>query len=103
MDITRKWSGYWINTGKCMATPKHESAVSPYLRKTFDCTAKPKKATVYLCGLGWHVLYVNGEKADDRVFAPVVTQFDKHVSYIAYDVTKLLKKGKNAIVVQLGV
>ena len=75
---------------------------APYLRKTFVCERKPKKATVFLCGLGWHVLYVNSRKADDRVLAPTVSQFDKHVGYIDYDVTKLLKKGKNAVTVLLG-
>ena len=102
MNITRKWSGYWINTGNQMGTPSHESVASPYLRKTFFCDEKPEKAIAYLCGLGWHVLYINGEKADDRVLAPVVTQFDKRASYIAYDITKFLEKGKNAITVQLG-
>ena len=102
MDITRKWFGYWINTGKCLGTPTCEVGAAPYLRKTFVCMEMPEKASVFLCGLGWHVLYVNGRKADDRVLAPVATQFDKHVSYLVYDVTKLLKKGKNAVVVQLG-
>ena len=56
MNITRKWSGFWINTGKQMGTPDHGSVASPYLRKTFSCDKKPEKAIVYLCGLGWHVL-----------------------------------------------
>ena len=102
MGIERKWHGRWINAGMTMGTPTDTVPSAPYLRKTFVCSAKPKKASVFLCGLGWHVLYVNGHKADDRVLAPVVTQFDKHVSFIEYDVAKLLRKGKNAVTVLLG-
>ena len=100
--MERKWTGRWINAGRTMGTPTAEAVSAPYLRKTFVCERKPKKASVFLCGLGWHVLYVNGRKADDRVLAPAVTQFDRHVSFIEYDVTKLLKKGANAVVVLLG-
>ncbi len=102
MDLERKWQGRWINAGSTMGTPSDENNNAPYLRKTFICERKPKKASVFLCGLGWHVLYVNSRKADDRVLAPTVSQFDKHVGFIEYDVTKFLKKGENAVVVLLG-
>lgn len=75
---------------------------APYMRKSFVCETKPAQAQIYLCALGWHELYVNGVKVDDRVLAPSVTQFDKHVSYIDYDVTHLLHAGKNAVTVLLG-
>jgi len=102
MNTERRWVGRWINAGLTMGAPTETIPPAPYLRKTFDCARKPRRATVFLCGLGWHELYVNGVKADDRVLAPVATQFDRHVSYIEYDVTKLLKKGKNAVAVLLG-
>ena len=102
MSTERKWNGYWINAGITMGAPAEEVLPAPYLRKTFECAAAPQKAVIYLCGLGWHELYVNNQKADDRVLAPAISQFDKHVVYIEYDVTNLLKKGKNAIAVLLG-
>lgn len=93
MYQTREWSGYWISGGTDPA---------PYLRKSFILDKCPEKAECFLCGLGWHELYVNGIKADDRVLAPVVSQFDKHVSYIRYDVAQFLKTGENVIAVLLG-
>ena len=102
MNIERKWAGRWINAGSTMGTPVASILPAPYLRKTFICGKTPRQATIFLCGLGWHVLYVNNQKADDRVLAPNQTQYDKHASFIAYDVTKLLKKGKNAVTVLLG-
>ena len=102
MILERNWKGRWINTGRTMGAPTEEVLNAPYLRKNFVCKCNPKQASVFLCGLGWHVLYVNGQKVDDRVLTPTASQFDKHVSFIEYDVEKLLKKGKNTVVVLLG-
>ena len=93
MNQTRRWSGFWI----CGTVDP-----APYLRKSFDLSNVPENAVVHLCGLGWHELYINGIKADDRVLSPAVSQFDKRVSYIDYDITHLLKTGKNVIAVLLG-
>ena len=90
MAEERHWNGYWIS---------NPGAAAPYFRKSFQLDRIPEKGILHLCGLGWHELYVNGTKADDRVLAPVVTQFDKHVSFISYDITHLLKSGSNAITV----
>ena len=100
--LERKWRGRWINAGLTMGSPSDDVMPAPYLRKTFDCEQKPETASIFLCGLGWHELYINGQKADDRVLAPTVSQFDKHVGFIEYDVTHLLTPGRNAVVVLLG-
>ena len=102
MNMERNWSGYWINSGRGMGTPTTATPAAPYLRTTFECKSTPGKATVFLCGLGWHELYVNGRKADDRVLAPVVTQYDRRVSWIEYDITPLVRPGKNALAILLG-
>ncbi len=93
MDKTRTWTGYWISGG---------SDPAPWLRKSFRVEKVPAKAVCFLCGLGWHELYVNGTKADDRVLVPTVSQFDRHVSYVTYDITPFLKTGENVIAVLLG-
>ena len=65
----KNWNGVWINTGKTMLTPSPEVGRAPYLRKTFSCSSNPRKATVSLCGLGWHELYVNGKKVKETTVA----------------------------------
>jgi alpha-L-rhamnosidase len=60
------------------------------------------QAVLYLASAGWHELYINGKKADDRVLAPCITQFNKHINYIEYDISMLLRQGRNAITVLLG-
>ncbi len=99
---TRSWRGHWICSSEVYLRPTESAGAAPCLRKEFSCPEKFRKAIMYLCGLGWHELYINGRKADDRVLAPNLSQYDKLVSYIAYDVTALLHPGANAVAVYLG-
>ena len=98
----RKWNGRWISSGKPMTAHICTTGAAPCLRKEFTCPKQFEKATLYLCGLGWHTLYVNGKKADDRVLCPTMSRYDCQAMYNVYDVTRLLKSGVNAIAVLLG-
>ncbi|MBQ7403348.1 MAG: family 78 glycoside hydrolase catalytic domain [Lentisphaeria bacterium] len=97
-----KFSGYWISTGKTMMVPTPDSGNAPVFRKTFTLGAPVETAKVYLCGLGWHELYLNGKKVDDRVLVPAVTRFEVRANYLVYDVGDLLQPGENCIAVILG-
>ena len=44
--MTRKWNGYWINTGKTMGAPSPTVGAAPYLRKTFQCEKAPSEAKI---------------------------------------------------------
>ncbi len=59
-------------------------------------------ARLYLASGGYHELYVNGRRPDDRVLAPAPTQYDRHVRYICYDVSSLLRQGDNTLEIWLG-
>jgi alpha-L-rhamnosidase len=72
------------------------------LRKEFAVDKMVKRASVYFSGLGTSELYLNGAKVGDAVLSPGLTDYDKHVLYVTYDVTKRLAQGKNAIGVMLG-
>ncbi|HEY1493677.1 MAG TPA: alpha-L-rhamnosidase N-terminal domain-containing protein, partial [Candidatus Solibacter sp.] len=72
------------------------------LRKEFAVEKKLRRATVYYSGLGLSELYLNGAKVGDHVLSPGLTDYDKHVLYVTFDVTKQLVPGKNAIGVMLG-
>ena len=68
-----------------------------WFRKTLKLDAKPGATFIHVASLGHHELYINGKKADDRVLAPALTNFDKRLFYVTYDVSTLLQKGANAI------
>jgi alpha-L-rhamnosidase len=72
------------------------------LRKEFKAGPAVKRATVYVTGLGWFELYLNGKKVSNDVLVPALSDYDKHVYYLTYDVTKNLKAGANAVGVILG-
>lgn len=78
------------------------SRKSIYLRKGFEVRKKMVEATVYVSGLGFYELSINGQKVGDAEFAPLWSDYDKTVFYNTYDVTSFLKKGGNAIGVLLG-
>ncbi|MDP6380793.1 MAG: family 78 glycoside hydrolase catalytic domain, partial [Phycisphaerae bacterium] len=61
-----------------------------------------KKARVYICGLGYYELYVNGKKVGDHVLDPAFTRYDLRALYVTYDVTEMVAKGGNAVGVVLG-
>ena len=88
------WSAHWIGA--------ENDSRDPWLRKTFDLAGDVPEATVYVASIGYHELYVNGLKADDSVLAPDVSDLSKRARYVAYNVTPLLKKGRNVIAIWLG-
>ena len=72
------------------------------LRKEFEIAKKLRRATAYVSGLGLFELYLNGQKVGDHVLAPGLTDYDKRVLYVTFDVTKQLAPGRNAIGLILG-
>ena len=74
----------------------------PIFRKRFEVKKSIKSATVYICGLGYYELRLNGDKVGDHVLDPAFTVYNKHVLYVTYDVTDQLKQGSNALGVMLG-
>lgn len=72
------------------------------LRKEFQAEAGLTRATVYFSGLGTSELYLNGSKVEDAVLSPGLTDYDKRVFYVTYDVTRQMKSGANAIGAMLG-
>lgn len=73
---------------------------APLVRKTIDY--KGGTALLYINSLGYHEIYINGQKVGDAELQPAVSQYDKRSLYNTYDVTKQLHKGANELVVWLG-
>nr|MDO8116630.1 alpha-L-rhamnosidase N-terminal domain-containing protein [Candidatus Sigynarchaeota archaeon] len=77
------------------------SEPSPLLRKDFFASRKPTYAVLYITALGEYEARINGIKVGERYLAPEWTDYGKRVQFQAYDVTKLVKEGENAIGVML--
>ena len=72
-------------------------APATYLRREFAVEAKPVRALAYVSGLGGYELRINGEKLGNHILAPEWTDYNKRVQYQTFDVTKMVREGKNAI------
>jgi len=95
------WQAQWIGRDEPVTTTDHRLAAR-LLRKEFQVEKKVRRATVYYSGLGLSELYLNGAKVGDHVLSPGLTDYDKHVLYVTFDVTKQLAAGRNAIGLLLG-
>ncbi len=91
------WKGRWIGR-----TTDTNSQPAPFLRHTFELKGKIKRARVYICGLGYYELHINGKKIGDHLLDPGYTRYDRRALYVTYDVTDALQRGKNAVGVILG-
>ena len=112
------WQAKWIGQIKDQYPDSTLTYPAPYFRKEFTVTKAIKKATIYVCGLGFYELYINGEKIGDQVLAPAVTNYDQRplknllyhyddqstqrVLYNTFNVTRELKKQHNVIGIILG-
>lgn len=72
------------------------------VRKEFQLERKIAQATATVAGLGLFELYVNDARIGDDVLAPALSDYDKRIYYMTYDVTAHVKKGRNAVGVLLG-
>jgi alpha-L-rhamnosidase len=93
------WTAKWILDDE---SPPDREPVAPLFRKTFDLPSAPVRATVYVSSLGYHELYLNGQKVGSAVLAPQVSLMDRYVFYTTHDVSRLVREGRNGIGLWLG-
>ncbi|WP_236548129.1 alpha-L-rhamnosidase [Polaribacter septentrionalilitoris] len=91
-------------TGRMRNQPakKVNGFAASYFRNELAIDKKVENAQVYICGLGYYELYLNGEKVGDHVLDPAPSNYDKQAYYVNYDITKQVKSGKNAFGIILG-
>ncbi|MBE9585947.1 family 78 glycoside hydrolase catalytic domain [Mucilaginibacter sp. JRF] len=112
------WKGQWIGQLHDQNPDSASTYPAPYFRKEFKAGKKIKRATAYVCGLGFYELYINGKKIGNHVLAPAVTNYDirplkkllypyddqstQRIFYNTFDVTNNLGKSNNTIGMLLG-
>lgn len=91
------WQAKWI-----ARTTETASNPAPLLRRGFGVARRVRQARLYIAGLGYHEVYINGQRVGDHILDPGYTRYDRRVLYVTHDVTALLRDGANAIGVMLG-
>ena len=90
----------FFDTGEYLKSQPHQPyypAVMMYRKFTLE--EVPEKARIYMTAHGIYKFYINGKLASDAALEPEFTTYDKILKYQVYDVTALLTKGENAILV----
>ena len=95
----REWKAKWIFFDG--NNPAH-SAPCPYFRREFSCGKEIAQARLYITARGLFEAYINGTRVGNDCFVPGWTDFSRQIQTLAYDVTKLLRRGDNAFGAILG-
>ncbi len=70
----------------------------PMLRRSFGVSSPVKRATVYVTAAGLYELYINGKRVGRDYFTPGWTEYEKRLYYQAYDVTSMVRSGKENVI-----
>ncbi|GGG76418.1 family 78 glycoside hydrolase catalytic domain [Edaphobacter dinghuensis] len=93
-----EWTAKWI----AQAGTTNKTEDMPIFRRQFAVKRKLVRAMLYVSALGQGEVHLNGSKVGDAELAPSWTDYGKTVRYEAYDVTSMLRQGKNAVGVMVG-
>ena len=85
--------GNWITDG---------SGQPFYARTTIELPKSVQAATAKVCGLGQFVFSVNGSKVGDHELDPGWTDYRKAIQYVTFELTDVLRVGKNALGAEIG-
>ena len=86
-----------------IAQPDEKTQIVPLLKKQFTYEPGKEIVLLHVNSLGYHEAFVNGKPVSDAVLAPAVSQFGKRSQIVTYDVTPLLKKGENELMLSAGI
>ena len=77
-------------------------ANDPAFEKTFELTNRLERAVLKVTGVGFYEFSINGRKVGRKVLDPTPTDYTKRICYSVYDVTDMLRPGKNGLRLLLG-
>lgn len=90
------WHAKWITS------PEDKIGAAKYFVKPFEVGDGLINAVLFVCGVGYQSVSVNGKKADSAYLQPAHSNYKKQCYYVTLPVTELLHSGKNSIGVIVG-
>ena len=78
------------------------SQPAPLLRHEFAIRPNVTKARLYVTALGVYEVQLNGTIVGDHILDPGWTRYDARLHYQTFDITNLLREGRNALGAMLG-
>ncbi len=112
------WQAKWVGVAEGKSPEEVEYGPAPWFRKEFNIDKPVETARVYVSGLGYYEMSINGTKTGDDALVPAQTHYQKRVNnnrvydfdknsstrvlYNIYDITEQLHAGRNAVGIVLG-
>lgn len=100
-DGIRAEGGRLLVSGQTLAWADPSHGAETMLRSEFTPSGKVRSARLYAAAMGTFRLYLNGTQVGADWFAPGDSQYRETMCYLKYDVTDLLREGRNAIGAEL--
>ena len=75
---------------------------APYFRRNFTVSKELSGATLTITGLGYYKAFINGKEITKGFLAPYRSNIDHFIYCDKYDLTDILKSGKNTLGIILG-
>jgi len=100
-----EWKAKWIGDGSKFPgrdEDYYKDDPMPLFRKDFSANKRIASARLYISGVGYYEAYLNGNKIGNDLLQPGFTTWKKQVLYSVYDITTMIKKGKNTAGIMLG-
>ena len=94
----------WDSRAAFIGLADNEKApeAAPMLRSAFEVGRTGSRMLLHVNSLGYHHAYINGRPVSDAVLNPAVSEYDTRSLIVTYDVTGLIRKGRNEILLWLG-
>lgn len=92
------WTAQRIAGSKRDSTKSHPEQL---FRKTFDVEQAIASARLYITSQGVYEAEINGVRVGDYFLAPGFTEYNDRLQYQTYNISKLLRPGKNCIGVRV--
>ena len=96
----KKMNNRFIGIDSTIKSPFKSTSL--LLRRTFNIRNTNHKFYLEVIGLGIGIYYLNGQRVTDSVLCTPNSDYSKTLYLERYDVTKLIRKGKNVIAIELG-
>lgn len=99
---SKDWRAEWIGYANEREPIGSLDAPVWNFRRDFEIGKRPERAVLYLAVAGIAEAWINGKKVGDGVLQPALTDLRVRVPYRAYDVSGMLREGKNTLGIRLG-
>lgn len=85
----------WIGSGR--KNDRGNTLPPELFRKSFPLEHIPPKAELRISAMGIYEARINGQRVGEDWFTPGYTHYESYLQYQTYDVTALLRTGKNTL------